>query len=232
MTLTYRQDGPRGIPTTNSTLPRTAPAQASAVTARTVVSEPVRRLTRLAAWIGAVLMVMSLGARLMSWASGALIGVFFSTMAMGQAASLPVVPAANPDFTILKASEAYRKAVLQGDAAGVAALYRDNAIEMPPFQEAIAGRAAIEQFYRRTFQGPMKVTGFTFTHTETTAHGDIGYDVGTYKRTMSGGSAGLTEAVGTYVVILKRTGDDWQVAYITYTCDCPPAGKPAPGAAH
>ncbi len=231
MTRTYRQDALEGTPTLSALLRRTASAQPSKATVPSIVSESARRLGRLAAWTGAILMVMSLGARLMSWASGALIGVFLSTMAMGQAASLPVAPGVNPDSAILKASEAYRKAVLKGDAAGVAVLYRDDAIEMPPFQRAIAGRTAIEQYYRGMFKSPMKVTGFTFTHTETTADGDIGYDVGTYRRNMSEGPARLVEAAGTYVVILKRTRGDWKVAYITYTCDCPPPGASAPGAA-
>jgi ketosteroid isomerase-like protein len=87
-------------------------------------------------------------------------------------------------LAIVEASEAYRKAVLEGDAAQVAAFYRNDAMEMPPFQRAITGRAAIEQFCRGMFKGPMRVTGFIFKHSETTADGDIGYDVGTYRRTM------------------------------------------------
>lgn len=35
--------------------------------------------------------------------------------------------------------------------------------------------------------------------------------------------------MGRYVVILKRTGGEWKVAYIIYKGDCPPppAGSPA-----
>jgi uncharacterized protein (TIGR02246 family) len=186
-----------------------------------------RGLSGLAAWTGAGLMLVSLGGRIASLASHALIGVLFANMALGQAASLPAA-AASEESAILKASETYRKAVLEADAVGVAALYRDDAIEMPPLQKAIVGRPAIEQFYRGMFGGPSKVTDFTFTHTETTAEGDLGYDVGTYQRTMSRGPSGPMKAAGAYLVILKRTAGVWKVAYLTYTCDCPPAGMPAP----
>ena len=240
MTRTYRQDSLKESPTLHASSPRIASVQTSSETNPSpssramygALDKPARRLTRFATWICAILMVTSLGARLVTWASGAMFAVFFSTMASGQAASLPAIAPASPGSAIVKASEAYRKAVLEGDAAGVAALYGNDAMEMPPFQRAITGRAAIEQFYRAMLKGPMRVTGFTFKHSETTADGDIGYDVGTYRRTMSGGPGGLVEAVGTFVVILKRSGGEWKIAYITYTCDCPPTGTSAKGGVH
>jgi hypothetical protein len=78
-------------------------------------------------------------------------------------------------------------------------------VEMPPFQPPIVRRAAIEQFYRNVFRGPLRVTGFAFTHTETAIHGYIAYDIGTYKRSMSGPPTAPIEAAGAYMVILKHT---------------------------
>jgi len=168
-------------------------------------------------------MAMFLCARILNWAWGAVMAMFLSNMAWGQEASMPAIPVATkPDAEILRAAEAYRSAVLGANAAGVAALFREDAVEMPPFQPPITGRVAIERFYQGMFKGRVRVTGFTFTHTETTTHGDVAYDVGTYKRTMSGAPTGLIEAVGRYVAILKRTGGEWKVAYIIYNCDCPP----------
>ena len=136
-----------------------------------------------------------------------------------------------PRFHDRQLADAHRKAVLDADVAGVLAVYRDDAVEMPPFQAPIVGRAAIEQFYRNMFKGPIKVTGFTFIHTETTVHDDVAYDVGTYKRTMSA-PTGPLEAVGPYVVILKRTDGAWKLAYIIYNCDCPPPGPPPSAPLH
>jgi ketosteroid isomerase-like protein len=135
-------------------------------------------------------------AKLLPWKRGALMAFFLSTRIFSHAGSQPMPVAANPDSTIVKLADTYRKAVLAEEAAGLLALYREDAIAMPPFQPPIVGRAAIEQFYRRTFQGPVKVTEFTFSHTETTIHGDVACDVGSYKRIMSGAPTGTIEAEG------------------------------------
>jgi hypothetical protein len=95
-------------------------------------------------------------AKLLPWKRGALMAFFLSTRIFSHAGSQPMPVAANPDSTIVKFADTYRKAVLAEEAAGLLALYREDAIEMPPFQPTIVGRAAIEQFYRRTFQGPGK----------------------------------------------------------------------------
>jgi len=144
-------------------------------------------------------------------------------MAFGQAASQTALQAAKSgDPSSVRAAETYRKAVLDADANHVLTLYRDDATEMPPFQPPVIGKAAIERFYQQMFAGPFKVTEFTLTHSETTAQGDIAYDVGSYTRTMTGAPTGPIHAAGTYVVILKRSGDEWKIAYSIYNCDCPP----------
>ena len=170
-------------------------------------------------------------AKLLRRKSGALTALFLSTPMFGQVGSQPMPVAPSPDSTIVRLADAHRKAVLDADVSGVLAVYRDDAVEMPPFQAPIVGRAAIEQFYRNMFKGPIKVTGFTFIHTETTVHDDVAYDVGTYKRTMSA-PTGPLEAVGPYVVILKRTDGAWKLAYIIYNCDCPPPGPPPSAPLH
>ena len=73
---------------------------------------------------------------------------------------------------------------------------------------------------------PVRVTSFTFSHTEVSTHGDVAYDVGTYKRTMTT-PGGPVDASGPYVVILKQTAVKWQIAYLIYNCDCPPPAKEA-----
>lgn len=148
----------------------------------------------------------------------ALSALFLAGFALAQEAP----PASRPDTAVLKVAEAYRKAVLNADVAGVMAVYREDALEMPMFQHPVAGRAAIAQFYQAMFSGPIKVTEFTFTHIETATHGDVAYDVGTYTRTMTGAPSGPIKAEGPYLVVLKRTGSEWKVAYTIYNCDCPP----------
>ena len=126
----------------------------------------------------------------------------------------------NLDPAVVQKADAYLRAVLKSDAAAVASLYRDDAIEMQPAQPPIEGRAAIERCYQEMFAGPVKVTGFTFTHVESTIAGDVAYDVGTYRRTMTApGAPGPIVDNGKYVVILKRTAGDWKAAYVIRNSD-------------
>ena len=115
----------------------------------------------------------------------------------------------------------YRKAVLDGNAAAVAAVFREDAVEMPPCQRMVQGRGAIEQFYRGMFGGPVKVTRFTFNHLESSVEGEVAFDIGTYKQDLST-PGGVVEDTGKYTAILKRTGGEWMVAYLIYNSDFPP----------
>ena len=137
--------------------------------------------------------------------------------------------AASKDSAVAAVADAYRAATLKGDAAEIMRLYADDAVEMPPGAPLAKGRAAIEQFYRQQMGGPGKITAFTLEHLESRTAGDVGYDVGTYRQTMTGGPM-AGEDIGKYVVILKRSGGQWKVAYAIYNSDRnpPAAGAPAP----
>jgi ketosteroid isomerase-like protein len=192
------------------------------------LNHALRRLLHKAAkpsaWLGGGLIAFVICSRAVNWAAAAIIATVLSTMAFGQKASMPVLPAVNkPDAAILKVAETYRKAVVEGNVDAALSVYRDDAVEMPAFQAPVVGKPALEHFYRGMFQGPVKVSEFTLSPSEAAIDGNTAYDVGTYTRTMSGAPSGTIHAVGTYVVILKRTGADWKVAYATYTCDCPNA---------
>jgi uncharacterized protein (TIGR02246 family) len=136
--------------------------------------------------------------------------------------------ATDPDPAITKRADAYVAAMLAGDATAVVSLYRDDAVEMPPCQPSVRGRAAIEQYYRKLFEGaPARITGFTLTHAETRVAGDVAYDVGTSRQTVSTPS-GAVEETGKFLVLLKRTDGEWKVAYAIYSGDrlAPPAATP------
>ena len=131
----------------------------------------------------------------------------------------------------MKTADAYLKAVLAGDAAAVGATYRDDAVEMPPGRALLKGRAAIQQYFRELFQGPVKITAFTFSYLETVSAGELGYAAGTYDQKLSGGPAGSIEDTGKFVVILRRTGSAWKAAYVIYNSDHPPGQSNADAAA-
>lgn len=119
---------------------------------------------------------------------------------------------------IVKVADAYVAASLKGDAKALAALYTEDAVEMPPHQPLIKGRAAIERHYTKQFGGPEKLKSFSLTHLDTRAAGDLGYDVGTYQQTITDGQEPMDDT-GKYTVILKRSGGEWKVAYAIYNSD-------------
>jgi uncharacterized protein (TIGR02246 family) len=147
----------------------------------------------------------------------------------GSAATLGA-PAAALDPAIVHLADAYLDAVRAGDAQAVAAFFTQDGIEMPPCQPPVEGRGAIERYHRAFFNGPAKLQQFSFGHRETRSSGDTAFDVGTYRQTLSAGPTGTVEDRGKYVVLLRREGGDWRVAYMIYTSDLPPAGPGAPPA--
>lgn len=120
---------------------------------------------------------------------------------------------------VIKATDAYRTAVLAGDARSVAALYRDDAIELPPCRTPVKGRPAIEQRYRDLFDGRAPITAFTFAHIASAIEGDLAYDVGTYRQRMSLPSGEAIGAEGKYLVLLRRTEGAWKAAFAIYSSD-------------
>jgi len=150
--------------------------------------------------------------------TAAIIGVVLVSLVImggqvrGQGGSDPAVKAI---------ADSYVKASLAGDAKAIAALYADDATEMPPNQPSIKGRAAIEQYYTKTMTG-VKLTTFTIAHVESRASGDVAYDVGTYQQSLTppGATTPVKES-GKYVVLLKRTGGAWKVTHAIYNSDQP-----------
>ena len=135
----------------------------------------------------------------------------------GSAAAQPVPPG------VVKVRDAYLAAVNAGDAKAVAALYTEDAAEMPPNEAMVKGRAAIEKFNAGLLSG--NTVKLSLTGLETVATGDVAYDVGTYSQTITpkqGGGKPMTDR-GKYVVILRRGADNtWRVKYAIYNSDLPP----------
>jgi uncharacterized protein (TIGR02246 family) len=136
------------------------------------------------------------------------------------AASQPTAASKNVDAAIRAIADDYVKASLAGDAKAIAALYTEDAVEMPPNAPAVKGRVAIEQYYAKVLKSA-KLSVFTLNHLETRAVGDTGYDVGTYQQTVTPTGGAAMDDTGKYAVILKRSGGAWRVAYAIYNSDRP-----------
>ena len=151
-----------------------------------------------------------------------IVGVIVSLAAASNAAA----QTASPDVT--KVRTAYLTAVNAGDPKGVAALYTEDGVEMPPNEAMVKGRAAIEKYqtgFLTAYTVKLSLTGI-----ESMATGDSAYDVGTYSQTITPkqGAGKPTTDRGKFVVLLRRGADgQWRVKYAIYNSDLPAPAAPA-----
>jgi uncharacterized protein (TIGR02246 family) len=146
------------------------------------------------------------------------------------ACSQPPAPAPAPETDTAPIGElrtSFQTAFNAGDAGAVAALYADDAVLQPDHHAAVAGKAAITQYYQEMFgQATMNLA---ITPGETERMGDIGHEHGTFTITVtpkSGGNA-MTDQ-GNYLVIAKRgTDGSWKLHHDIDNTDHPPAPTPA-----
>src|SRR4029453_434571 len=130
------------------------------------------------------------------------VAMIFALRALFAPAS-PAIEAPNlatPQPEIVRVANAYVNAMLASDAAMVAALYQEDAVEMPNCRPLVKGRPAIEQYFRGLMKEG-KNTTFVLTHTESTISGDTAYDVGTYTQRLST-RGGMVDDTGKYIVML------------------------------
>lgn len=133
---------------------------------------------------------------------------------------------AKDDPGVAKVRTAYQAAVMAKDAKAIAALYAEDGVEMPPNEAAAKGRAAIQKFNQGLFD--MFNPKLSITSTDTRVAGDWAYDVGTFTQTLTPVKGGVPiKDTGKYVVLLKRAGGQWWLAYAIYNSDLP-AMAPTP----
>ena len=144
-----------------------------------------------------------------------------------QAAVQPNSPAALEDIRLL--NNQFLKAFNAKDAAGVAAVYAEDAMLMPPNTPAVTTRPAI-QFFTSTQFTP-DVTGMLLNASENVVMGDYAYSMGYY--TILGANNSTLDH-GKFVEILKHGPDGWRIYRDIYNSDNPPTqpgAMPAPSAA-
>jgi ketosteroid isomerase-like protein len=115
------------------------------------------------------------------------------------------------------------------DAARAALLYTDDAVLMPANMPMIKGRAAIEGHLKKEFAA-VDMT-LQLKPIESMIEGSQGFGMGTSTFTPKGGgvsqaAAGARTAdTGKYVLVFKRVGTDWKIAYDIFNSDAttPPA---------
>ncbi len=102
-------------------------------------------------------------------------------------------------------------ALQRGDAAGVAALYMDDARVLPPGGTMVSGRPAIQQFWQGVLGAGVPEVDLQTQQVESS--GDLAYEIGSATLTIQpeGGSP-TTDTVKYVVVWKRRAGGAWQLA--------------------
>lgn len=124
----------------------------------------------------------------------------------------------DPDLNRL--TEQYQAAWNKGDAKAVGALYSQNAMRTQANAAPLAGRAAIEQFFVKSFAGDWKGTKLTLKpgrSQEVTP--EIRIMEGTWE--VSGGTGGPQR--GRYLNTVVREGGEWRLLSVATIPDTPPA---------
>jgi uncharacterized protein (TIGR02246 family) len=135
--------------------------------------------------------------------------------------------AASAEEAIRDVAKSFVTAANAKDAARIGALYAEDAVLMPPNQEMVRGRAAIQAFWQKILDGGAKDLSLTTMHVAVS--GDVAYEAGTYQFTLAAPGAQPVTDRGKYVVGLRREADGkWRMAYDVFNSDlpCPPAAAP------
>lgn len=144
----------------------------------------------------------------------ALVGAFVITTACAGAAPEPAMPDMEADLAaIAKVRDGYAAAFKAGDAVRIAALFTADGQSMEHGQPTASGAAAIESSLTGLF-GMVTPGDIDITAGKTVVVGDVAYESGTYKNTVTpkDGGMAVTEE-GRYLVVLRRQADgSWKLA--------------------
>ena len=120
----------------------------------------------------------------------------------------------------------FLKAFNAKDAAGVAAVYSNDAMLMPPNAPAVKTQLGVQEFARQFFSP--SISGILLNVAETTVTGDYAFCSGYY--TMLGADGSSVDH-GKFLEVLKREDQNWKLYRDIFNSDMPAAPATTPTAA-
>jgi uncharacterized protein (TIGR02246 family) len=113
-------------------------------------------------------------------------------------------------------------AVEAKDADRTAALYADDAVQMPVAEPLISGRAAIREEWAKVYGIPGFTNKSQLVSVEVSG-GSLAYTRGTYESAMLDPKGKPTTERGKWITVWRRQADGtWRVAADIYNTDAPP----------
>ena len=106
---------------------------------------------------------------------------------------------------VLAVARAWEKCANARDARGIAALYAENAILLPPGQPAIRGRQNIEKFWQGFLDAG--ASDAKLNSIQIVGSGNLAYEIGEFSAMMPQPSGGTAPGTGKYLVVLERQPD-------------------------
>lgn len=120
-------------------------------------------------------------------------------------------------------ADAWVERYAANDAAGVAALYTEDAQLLPPDMEVVSGRAAIQEFVAKT--NPPGGPEFEIATIETLVFGDYAHRQGSF--TVKGPDGAAIET-GKFIELWKKVDGQWLIHRDIWNANEPPAADTPP----
>ena len=106
-----------------------------------------------------------------------------------------------------------------GDLDSVVAAYAPDAVYLPPHHQAVHGSAAIHEYLKAPLAHGVTELAFEVTYIK--QHGNVAWDVGTYRMSVPQSDGTKREDHGKYLTVWKRVGTQWLIAADAWSSDLP-----------
>jgi uncharacterized protein (TIGR02246 family) len=129
---------------------------------------------------------------------------------------------------IEKANQRFEFAFNKGDAAAVARMYAERATVLPPENEMVEGRDAIQKVWQDAINGGLKNLSLNSVRVDEYG-GDTAREIGRFSAEATGPQGRPSKLDGKYVVVWRKNGGGWQLDSDIWNMNKPPEPAVAVG---